>query len=228
MHELSTLLACGLIADLTAVCRKGGRQADMKPLFVRELSEGERRALRAGLRSFSSFTVRRCQILLTSAESKMKPQEIAERLHCSDQCVREAIWAFRQEGLACLQEKSRAPHRTRAALDEAGLERLREMVRISPRVVGFDTSVWTLELLSEACFREGLTEKRVSIETIRRSLRKLGIVWSRAKKWIQSPDSRYGVKKNRGTDWSGGSEGDRIAFCSTKTSVGSADLPSPT
>src|SRR3954467_4848910 len=35
----------------------------MKPLFVRELSDPERHALQAGLRSSDGFTVRRCHIL---------------------------------------------------------------------------------------------------------------------------------------------------------------------
>src|SRR4028118_1840481 len=39
----------------------------MKPLFVRELSDPDRQALQAGLRSSDGFTVRRCHILLASA-----------------------------------------------------------------------------------------------------------------------------------------------------------------
>ena len=38
------------------------------PLFVRPLTADERATLETGLRSASAFTVRRCQILLASAE----------------------------------------------------------------------------------------------------------------------------------------------------------------
>src|SRR3954467_4258435 len=38
----------------------------MKPLFVRELSDRERHALRAGLRSSDGFRVRRCHILFST------------------------------------------------------------------------------------------------------------------------------------------------------------------
>ena len=171
----------------------------MRPIFVRALSEEERQALRAGLRSSLAFTVRRCQILLTSAEEHLKPRGIAERLRCSDQCVRDAIRGFNREGLACLEEKSHAPHHTGAALDSVGLERLREIVHTSPRALGQEASVWTLEQLAEVCLEEGLTGELVSDETIRRSLRKLNIAWSRAKKWIQSPDEQYAAKKSAET-----------------------------
>jgi transposase len=167
----------------------------MRPLYVRELTEEELQALRGGLRSSSAFTVRRCQILLTSAEERLKPREIAERLHCSDQCVRNAIRAFHREGLACLREKSHAPHQPQSAFDAAGLERLPEVIRQSPRVFDQETSVWTLDLLAQVCWAEGLTAWRASHESIRRALSKSKISWKRAKKWIQSPDERYGVKK---------------------------------
>ena len=45
----------------------------MKPLFVRELSDPERHALQAGLRSSDGFTVRRCHILLASARGDTAP-----------------------------------------------------------------------------------------------------------------------------------------------------------
>ena len=42
---------------------------------------------RAGLRSHDAFTVRRCQIVLASAEGQ-KPSQIATTLHCAPQTVR--------------------------------------------------------------------------------------------------------------------------------------------
>ena len=49
------------------------------PLFVRPLTDPERAALRAGLRSPDAFTLRRCQALLASSEG-LRPAQIAERL----------------------------------------------------------------------------------------------------------------------------------------------------
>jgi hypothetical protein len=38
-----------------------------EPIFVRELSEDERKTLKTGLRSPDAFVMRRCQILLANA-----------------------------------------------------------------------------------------------------------------------------------------------------------------
>lgn len=171
----------------------------MKALYVRELTEEEREALEKGLRSSSGFTVRRCQILLTSAEEKRKASEIAARLHVSDQCVRNAIHAFHEEGLESVKAKSHRPHKTRAHFDAAGLERLEAMLHASPRDFGQERSVWTLQRLAEACHKEGLTAKPVGTETIRRALKRMGVNWKRAKKWIQSPDPQYALKKTCAT-----------------------------
>ena len=46
---------------------------------------------------------------------------------------------------------------------------------------------------------EGLTPTRVSGETIRATLQRLGIRWQRAKHWITSPDPAYARKKARAT-----------------------------
>ena len=51
-------------------------------------------------------------------------------------------------------------------------------------------------MASEAPFEEGLTEERVSGETVRATLsRLLGVRWMRAKRWITSPDPLYERKK---------------------------------
>lgn len=170
----------------------------MKALYVQELNPEEYQAINAGLRSPSAFTVRRCQILLMSAEEGLKPAEISERLRCSDQCVREAIHAFEAEGLACLQEKSRARHSQQATFDAAGREWLTSVIRQSPRSFGYDSSLWTLDMLAELAYRQGYSERRVTPETISRSLSREGIHWKRARKRINSPDLNYAGKKNDG------------------------------
>jgi hypothetical protein len=70
------------------------------------------------------------------------------------------------------------------------------MLHKSPRAYGKDTSVWTLELVAEVSFAEGLTRERVGDETIRATLERLGIRWKRAKQWITSPDPEYQRKKD--------------------------------
>jgi transposase len=168
------------------------------PTFVRPLTDDERHALRAGLRSPESFTLRRCQILLQSADGH-RPKAIAAAVGCCVQSVRNAIRAFEAEGLACLAEKSSRPKTTRVTFDEAGRRRLRELLHRSPRDFGKPTSFWTLELAAGVAHAQGLTERVVSGETVRQALKRLGVRWQRAKTWITSPDPAYLRKKGRAT-----------------------------
>jgi transposase len=168
----------------------------MRALRVRDLTGEERKALEKGLKSPSAFTVRRCQILLSSADTGLSARQIGERLHCSDQCVRDAIRAFEKEGLACLEEKSHARHDHQHSFDEKGIDRLEDLIKLSPRIFGYEASMWALDLLAEQCYKEGLTERLVSRFTISRTLALAGISWKRAKHWIKSPDKRYEVKKS--------------------------------
>jgi hypothetical protein len=93
----------------------------MKPIYASQLTEEEREALKQGLKSASGFTVRRSQMILMSADEHLKVDEIGRRLRCAGQAVREAIHAFAQEGVACLERKSSArPDDQRAFDDPAG------------------------------------------------------------------------------------------------------------
>lgn len=165
------------------------------PIFVRPFSEEERDRLREGLRSKDTFTMRRSQILLASSRGGRAPK-IAENLGCASQTARDAINDFNERGMDSLTAKSSRPRRTRDAFDEEGAERLREMLRLSPREFGYESSLWTLSMAADAAFRRGLTAERVSGETVRATLsRLLGVRWMRAKRWITSPDPLYERKK---------------------------------
>jgi transposase len=159
------------------------------------MSDDERKQLEAGLRSRDAFVLRRCQILLASARGQHGPA-IAEALGCDDDTVRNVIRAFNERGVAALQAGSRRPHRIKVAFSPEQAERLRELLHASPRDFGKPTSVWTLELAAEVSFEQGVTAVRVSDETVRATLARLGVKWKRAKEWISSPDPEY-VRKKR-------------------------------
>ncbi|HET7270903.1 MAG TPA: hypothetical protein VFI90_07415 [Rubrobacter sp.] len=56
---------------------------------------------------------------------------------------------------------------------------MREILHLSPREFGRDSSLWTLEMVAQVAFEEGLTQRRVSGETIRATLaRLLGDTWA--------------------------------------------------
>ena len=168
------------------------------PLFVRPLTADERATLETGLRSLSAFTVRRCQILLASAERQPTPT-IARAIRCTEQTVRTTIHAFHQRGLAVLRPLSSRPHTTSTIFDAGVCASLRALLHQSPRTFGKPTSRWTLALAAEVSFAHGLTPRLVSDEAIRVALRRLGVTWKRAKHRITSPDPAYARKKNGAT-----------------------------
>ena len=151
------------------------------PLLVRPLTDAERDAVESGLRSADAFTLRRSQLLAASARGEHVPR-IARALSCDEQTVRNAIHAV---------------HADQAAFTPAAAEHLRALLHRSPRAFGHKTSLWTLALAAEEAFRQGLTAARVSGETIRTTLLRLGVRWLRAKRWITSPDPAYERKKGR-------------------------------
>jgi len=169
-----------------------------KPVFVRPLSDAEHAAVQGGLRSPDSFVLRRCLILLASSRGH-RAREIALMTECNQQTVRNAIHAFEKEGGQCLNRKSCRPHTTHPKFTPGAFEQLPALLNQSPRALGKSASVWTLPLLAEACFERGLTSTRVSEEAIRLALKRLNIKWKHAKRWLTSPDPRYGQKKGRAT-----------------------------
>ena len=167
------------------------------PLYVRPLAEAERAALRQGLRSSDAFTLRRCQVLLHSARGQ-RPSQIAAALGCATQTVRDALRAFAAEGLGCLCAKPKTPHTLRTAWPKERDEDLRALLHQSPRVLGKATSLWTLPLVAQLCHDKGWTPRRLSGETIRLVLKRLGVSWKRARHWLTSPDPQYARKEKPG------------------------------
>jgi hypothetical protein len=82
-----------------------------EPIFARPLSDAERESLKAALRSPDAFTLRRCQILLSSADGKKSAYEIASELGpatpraCATSSISSTVEAFKQ-----LLERAPAAH----------------------------------------------------------------------------------------------------------------------
>ena len=101
---------------------------------------------------------------LLDAEQQIVPASLR-----SSESASEAV------GMDCLIRGSPHPHSPQAAFDDRRRERQRDLLHQSPRTFGQRTSVWTLELDAEVSFDQGLTATRVSHETIRAALRRLGV-----------------------------------------------------
>lgn len=168
----------------------------MKPIYARPPTEEERDTLVVALKSTEGITVRRSQAILISADEKLKAGEIGERLGLSDQLIRNVLHAFNERGVACLEPGSKARKDDQRAFDDREREHLREIIRQSPRSFGYETSLWTLDMLAEVSHKKGLTTHQVHKDTISQTLHEMGVNWMRVKHWINSPDEHYERKKN--------------------------------
>ena len=176
--------------DITSAMRK--------PTMVRPLTEEERKALTAGLRSSDGFVLRRCQIVLASERGEYAPA-IGRAVGCDDETVRRVLRAFNAHGVGVLHRGSCRPHTVQAAFGSESADRLCDLLHHSPRAFGKPTSLWTLDLAAEVSFEQGVTTRRVSGETVRETLQRKKVLWKRAKHWLTSPDPAYARKKTRGT-----------------------------
>ncbi|HEU5382163.1 MAG TPA: helix-turn-helix domain-containing protein [Ktedonobacteraceae bacterium] len=184
------------------------------PIFLRPMTANEQRQIQAGLRSSDAFVLRRCQILLASARKERAPQ-IARELGCDDQTVRNVIHGFNTNGLSVLRRGSSRPHRLRTAFTPEGLERLRDLLHRSPRNFGKERGTWTLELVAQVSFEQGIISVPLSDESVRRALTRLKINWKRAKHWISSPDPQYlhtQKARNRLIAWASQQFGRAVGF----------------
>lgn len=135
----------------------------------------------------------RAQMVLLSAEKKLKADEIADIVRESSVTVLRWLHRYIAEGIQGLMD---APRSGRSSiLTDEFRKRLLEIVRRRPRSLELEFSMWTLQRLAD--FMAEDTGLRVSTETIRRALAKEDIVFSRPQHTISSPDPEYQVKKRR-------------------------------
>ncbi len=165
---------------------------------MRPVTDTERQAVEAGLRSSDAFVLRRCQVLLASSRGERPPQ-IARNLRCASQTARNAIRALNVCGLDVLTSGSTAPKQVSRVFDGQHAEDLKVLLHQSPRQFGKHTSVRTLDLAAQVSFEQGVTSQRVSDETVRQALKRLGVGWKRAKRWLTSPDPEYARKRGSAT-----------------------------
>ena len=135
----------------------------------------------------------RAQMVLLSAEKKLKVDEIADIVRESSVTVLRWLHRYMAEGIQGLLDAPRAGRSS--ILTDEFRKRLLEVVRRRPRSLELEFSMWTLQRLAD--FMAEDTGIRVSTETLRRALAKDDIVFSRPQHTISSPDPDYQVKKRR-------------------------------
>src|SRR6185295_18280904 len=120
------------------------------PIFIRPLTDDERRHLEANRRTADACRVRRAHIVLASAQ-KLSPKPLAQLVGCSIQTVRNVLQAFNTRGLAGLEKQSTRPKTGAPGLDAAHCDCLQPLLHQSPRTYDKPTGVWTLALAAEVC-----------------------------------------------------------------------------
>jgi len=171
----------------------------MKPfLFVRALTDTEDVALRDAARSDDPFARHRATVVRLSAQ-RQRLDQIADALAISLSGARLIVHDFHDRGLESLVRRPMGPKAPARLIDAEAAERLVAIAHQSPRDFDRARSTWTLPLLAEVAFAEGLTAREVSGETIRQAILEMGHSWQRAKKWIRSPDPQYDIKKGNAT-----------------------------
>jgi len=113
-------------------------------VFVRPLSDVERRALKQGVRHEVGRVSERMRAILLSGRGYAVP-EIARVVECDEATVREWIARFEATGVPGLRDRPRAGRPPRAGA--AARERLRRAVTGGPASVGPAGGVWTVVTL---------------------------------------------------------------------------------
>ena len=160
-------------------------------LFVREISQGELNQLYSLLDSKDAAVAKRAKIILLSREG-LNPVEINPKVDMHPCAIRKWIKRFNEKGVEGIFTKW--PETKQGNFTK---EQEQEIVRIAtskPSGLGLPYNTWSLEKLQSYLVEKRIV-RRICNETIRRILRKNGIEYRKAKKWLESNDPNYEIKK---------------------------------
>ena len=167
-------------------------------VFVRELSDEEgQRLVRITRSSRDRVRLRRAMIVLASAQGQ-PARDIATLIHGSDDYVREVIHAFNERGFDALDPKWSGGRPAR--IDDPTAEQICRVALTRPQHLGKPFTTWSLAKLHEHLVETRVLPADVSIETVRRLLRRRRISFQHTKTWKESTDPDFEVKKQRVLD----------------------------
>lgn len=168
------------------------------PIFVRDLSNDEIATLEEAITTDSHKAARRARILLLSFQ-EMTSTEIADRVGCTPQTVRNAIHDFNERGLDSLRPDKPGPKDPERIFEEFERAHLIYFLNQDPQDFSKESSEWTLSLLAEVAYEQGITDRVVSHETIRQAILEAGYTWEEAKKAPSPSTAMYGLLKATNT-----------------------------
>jgi len=143
-------------------------------IYVRDLTDDERKELRRMTRQEIGRVSQRAQIILLSAQRRTVP-EIAIIFDMSRPTVRFWIERFNAEGPAGLYDEPRSgrPHKVNSNVEQTIVQTLRD----DPAQDGHLATFWTVAMIALSLVNK--LHLHLSINTVRRALLRLGLRWGR-------------------------------------------------
>lgn len=155
------------------------------------LSAEERKMLLAAYRSGGSVrTSRRAHIILLLA-AEWSWREVHSITFASFDLIRDCLERYRRSGASAVIEEEDAPRVRPQWLTRVGTW----LTQRTPQDFGYFRARWSCSALAETLAWQAGT--RVSPETVRRGLRKLGWVWRRPRPIVGPTDPEYTAKLQR-------------------------------
>lgn len=162
-------------------------------IYARNLKQHEGESIQRILRHGKNAShVRRCQVILSSAQG-MKVPEISETYYLSRDHVRRLIRQFNREGLDSLKPKK--PGGKEPIFTEEHKAEIIELALMPPKMLGLPFTQWSLHKLKGEAVRRKIVPS-ISHEQVRQILKKAKISSQRTKTWKESNDPDFESKKN--------------------------------
>src|SRR5215510_3057713 len=142
-----------------------------QPLFVRSLTDEEKRQLGLRARSLNKEEARRAGVVLLSSEGKTA-SDIARSLGFHPSNVKKWVRKFNEEGLSGLAVRKRGPREgPRPSFTRDQIDRLLELAATTPAEIGYSFERWTAQKLANAAVKEGIVDK-ISHVTVQQILKR--------------------------------------------------------
>jgi transposase len=163
----------------------------MNRVRIRPPTAAERQELGRWRRGGKTGRYQRAQAVLLAADGGASGSRIARALGLHPNTVRRWLHAFATGGLPALAPRPRGGRAPVFGPEVAGA--LVTLLHERPEdhaVPSGATGRWTLGDAAAVLVREGVV-RAISLESLRRLLRRRGRSWQRAKEWLTSPDPEY-------------------------------------
>lgn len=161
-------------------------------LSVRPLSKAEEQQLYSLLDHPDPQVQKRAKAVLLSAQG-YSANEMVPLVNLTAKSIRKWLRRFNEEGVDGLIRERKSPGRPRTFTPKQR-RRMVELMLTPPQSLGKPFTTWSLAKLKEhLAEEEGI---RISIGGLWKILKEEGLRLQRAKRWVQSPDPEYTLKKS--------------------------------